>query len=105
MKSKSKHWDRELTRKTRDLFAGNISEQEYSLNSGGTILSKGRLKKVFNEMKRISKNMLLIETESKIKSKASHIFYHNYDILFGNNLFSKKKLNALGDTLFRIIND
>ena len=63
------------------------------------------VKTVFNEMKRISKNMLLIETERKIKSKSPHIFLHNYDILFGNNLFSKKKLNSLGDTLFRIINN
>ena len=68
-------------------------------------IPKKSVKKVFNEMKRISKNMLLIETERKIKSKASHVYHHNYDILFGNNLFTKKKLNALGDTLFRIIND
>ena len=63
------------------------------------------VKTVFNELKRISKNMLLIETVRKNKSKASHVFVHNYDHLFSDNLFSKKKLNDLGDTLFRIIND
>lgn len=99
MKSKSKHWDRELTRKTRDLFAGNISEQEYSLNSGGTILSKGRLKKVFNEMLKPKKLNLIFDELRRILEETDDIRDINLSGFLNKNFLKSMNLDGLRNIL------
>ncbi len=99
IKTKSKHWDMELTRKTRDLFAGNISPEEYSLNTGGTKLSKGKLKKVFLESLKPKKINIIFDELRRILEETDDIRDINLTGFINRDFFQSMNLDALRNIL------
>ena len=97
--TRSKHWDRELSRKTRDLFAGNISSEEYSLNTGGTILSKGKLKKVFLQSLEPKKLNAIFDELRKILEEADDIRDIDLTGFINKDFFQSMNLDALKNIL------